>query len=221
VTNKVRVWDLPTRLFHWALVLCVTGLLVTGTVGGNAMVWHFRLGYAALTLLMFRLIWGLIGGRWSRFSSFLHSPSRALAYLKGRGDPQLGVGHSPLGAGSVFAMLLVLAAQVASGLASDDEIAFAGPLTKFVSSANVSLATYYHKNVGRWILIALVVLHIAAVLYYLWVKRRNLIKPMLTGDKDAPPQTPVSRDDWASRLGGVAVLASCAAVVAWGVARFS
>ncbi len=218
--NKVRVWDLPTRVFHWALALCVIGLLATGTVGGNAMVWHFRLGYAVLALLLFRLIWGLVGGHWSRFASFIYSPSSVLAHLKRQGHPHHEVGHSPMGAGSVFAMLLVLAAQVGSGLASDDEIAFAGPLTKYISGATVSLATNYHKNIGRWILIALVVLHVAAILYYLWGKRKNLIKPMIDGDKLVATDAPSSRDDWAARIGGLALLAACASFVAWGVARW-
>jgi cytochrome b len=72
--NKVRVWDLPTRFFHWTLAAGVVALGISGTVGGNAMVWHFRLGYAVLALLLFRLVWGLVGGRWSRFGAFLFGP---------------------------------------------------------------------------------------------------------------------------------------------------
>ena len=126
--HKVRVWDLPTRGFHWALVACVIGLAITGTVGGNAMVWHFRFGYTVLALLLFRIVWGLVGGRWSRFGAFIYAPQSVINYLKGRGKPEHGVGHSPIGAGSVFAMLGFLVAQVGTGLLSDDEIAFAGPL---------------------------------------------------------------------------------------------
>ena len=141
--TKVRVWDLPTRVFHWALVLGVIAQAITGLVGGDAMAWHLRVGYSVLALLLFRLFWGLVGGRWSRFRAFAYSPQSVLDYLKGRGrgKPEHGVGHSPLGAGSVFAMLLFLLAQVASGLFSDDEIAAAGPLTRFVSNSTVSLAT--------------------------------------------------------------------------------
>ena len=117
---KVRVWDLPTRLFHWALVVCVISLAITGTVGGNAMVWHFRFGYSVLALLLFRIIWGLVGGRWSRFGAFIYTPQNVINYLKGQGRPEYGVGHSPIGAGSVFAMLVFLLMQVGSGLFSDD-----------------------------------------------------------------------------------------------------
>jgi cytochrome b len=82
LTERVRVWDLPTRLFHWLLALAVIALVVTAKVGGNAMVWHFRLGYFVLGLLVFRLLWGLVGGRWSRFGSFVYKPSTTWRYLR-------------------------------------------------------------------------------------------------------------------------------------------
>ena len=212
--HTVRVWDLPTRLFHWALALCIIGLFITGNVGGNAMVWHFRIGLSVLALLLFRLVWGLVGGRWSRFAAFIYSPGSLISYLKGRGKAEHSVGHTPLGAGSVFALLAILLAQVSSGLISDDEIAFAGPLTRFVSGATVNLATNYHKNIGSWIILALVVLHLAAILFYLW-RKQNLIKPMLHGDKLLPTAVPPSRDDWATRLTALVIFGFCAAFVAW------
>jgi cytochrome b len=212
--NKVRVWDLPTRIFHWALVAGVLGLAISGTLGGNAMVWHFRFGYAVLTLLLFRIVWGLVGGRWSRFGAFIYSPQSVFNYLKGRGKDEHSVGHSPIGAGSVFAMLGFLLAQVGTGLLSDDEIAFAGPLTRFVSNASVSLATNYHKNIGKWILLALVLLHVAAIVFYLW-RKHNLVGAMLHGDKELVTAVPPSRDDAASRSAARVVLAACAAGVYW------
>jgi cytochrome b len=166
MTHRVRVWDLPTRLFHWLLAACVVLLVVTGYIGGDAMPWHARVGYAVLALLLFRLAWGFVGGRWSRFKSFLYRPASVLAYVGGRAHPDHLVGHNPLGAGSVFAMLLVLAAQVGTGLFADDEIAFTGPLNRFVSNATGLAATWYHKAVGQWLLIGLVVLHLAAIAWY-------------------------------------------------------
>ncbi len=213
--HKVRVWDLPTRIFHWLLAASVIGLVVTAKVGGNAMVWHFRLGYLVATLLLFRIVWGLVGGHWSRFGSFLHSPKSAWLYLRGQGKPEHSVGHSPVGAGSVFALLGFLVAQVASGMMSDDEIAFAGPLTKFVSGATVNQATWYHKAVGQWVLIGLVVLHVAAVLFYLWRKKQNLIGPMLHGDKHLVVHAPSSRDNAGSRVLAALVFALCAGGVGW------
>lgn len=211
---KVRVWDLPTRVFHWSLVLGIVGLAISGTIGGNAMLWHFRFGYAVLTLLLFRIVWGLVGGRWSRFGAFIYAPQTIIDYLKGRGKPEHSVGHNPPGAGSVFAMLAALLAQVGSGLFSDDDIAFAGPLTRFVSNATVSLATNYHKNIGKWIILALVLLHIAVIVFYL-SRKHNLVNAMLHGDKDLVVPVPSSRDDAFSRTGAVVTLGICAALVAW------
>lgn len=213
----LRVWDLPTRIFHWALVILIIGLVSTASIGGNAMVWHMRCGFAVLSLLLFRFVWGLIGGKWSRFASFIYAPSTVLAYVKGEGKPEQSVGHNPLGAGSVFAMLAFLLAQVGSGLFSDDDIATSGPLAKFVSNAIVSAATSYHKNIGKFVLLALVLLHIAAIVFYLTKKKENLIAPMIYGDKAVAYRLPASRDDARSRMLAAVVFAVCAGVVATGV----
>ena len=215
MSHRVRVWDLPTRLFHWLLVFFVAALVVSGYIGGAAMNWHARFGYAVLTLLLFRIVWGFIGGHWSRFRSFLYAPGSVLAYLGGRAHPDHLVGHNPLGAGSVFAMLLVLLAQVATGLVGDDEIAFTGPLNRFVASATGLAATWYHKNVGQWLLFALVLLHLGAVAWYLRRKRINLVQPMISGDKELAAPAKSSRDDPGSRLAAVTVFVACAAAVAW------
>ncbi|MBA4262613.1 MAG: cytochrome b [Comamonadaceae bacterium] len=211
--HTIRVWDLPTRLFHWALVLCVVGLIVTGNIGGNTMVWHGRLGYAVLTLLLFRLAWGLLGGHWSRFSSFLYAPSSVLTYLRGQGQPEHSVGHNPLGALSVFAFLLILLAQVGSGLFADDEIAFSGPLAGLVSGDWVSEATSYHKNVGKFILIALVALHLGAIAFYKLFRKQALVAPMIVGDKTVPSPVPASQDNARTRLLALVVLVLCALAV--------
>lgn len=218
MTYTVRIWDLPTRLFHWTLVLCVVGLVVTGEVGGNAMVWHFRLGYTVLALLLFRVLWGFVGGHWSRFGTFLSPPARVLRYLRGITEPTDLVGHNPLGAWSVLALLLLLAAQVGSGLLSDDEIAFAGPLTHFVSGTTVELATAYHTEVGKLLVLALVALHVLAIIFYTVKKKQTLVSPMLHGDKQLPMPVPAARDDAWSRLGALLLFSLCAAV-AWWVSR--
>jgi cytochrome b len=211
--HTIRVWDLPTRLFHWLLAACVIGLIITGSIGGNWMNWHLRLGYAVLTLLLFRVVWGFIGGHWSRFGSFLYAPSSLVAYLKGRGKAEHQVGHSPMGALSVFGLLLILGAQVGTGLISDDEIAFFGPLVRFVSGDTVSMATGYHKNIGKLIVLGLVGLHLLAIAYYKWVKKQALVKPMIDGDKQVTTSAPSARDTAGTRVLALAVLALCA----WGV----
>ena len=215
MAHTIRVWDLPTRLFHWTLVAFLAGLAVTGYTGGAAMTWHARFGDGVLTLLLFRLVWGLVGGHWSRFSSFVYSPRSVLAYLRGRPHPDHLVGHNPLGAASVFAMIAVLLAQVSTGLLGDDEISFTGPLNRFVQSSTGLAATWYHKRVGQWLLLGLVLLHIAAVLYYLVLRKDNLIKPMIGGDKALARAAPASRDTAGSRLFALVVLAACGAAVAW------
>ena len=213
--EPIRVWDLPTRAFHGLLALGAAGLAATGLVGGNAMVWHFRLGYAVLALLLFRLLWGVVGGRWSRFASFLYGARSVVMHLRGRSPLEHSVGHSPLGAASVFAMLLVLLGQAGSGLLSDDEIAFAGPLTRFVSGSVVSAFTSYHKSVGKWLLLALVVLHLVAIAFYAW-RKKGLVGAMLHGNKRlAAPQGLSSRDDAASRACALVLLGVCVAAVMW------
>ena len=215
MATTVRVWDLPTRVFHWALLACVIGLLATASVGGAAMTWHFRCGYAVLSLLLFRLVWGVVGGHWSRFSSFLYSPATVLRYLRGQREAAHSIGHNPLGAGSVFALLGFLLLQVASGLFSDDEIATAGPLTKFASEATVHVATFYHTEIGKLILLGLVALHIGAIVLYRFKKGENLVGPMIHGDKRLALAATPSRDDARSRLLAAAILSACAALVAW------
>ncbi len=212
--HKVRVWDLPTRVFHWALVLCVVGLVISGNVGGEAMAWHFRLGYSAFTLLLFRLVWGVVGGHWSRFSTFVSSPATVWRYLRGIRTPLQSVGHNPLGALSVLGLLFVSFAQVIAGLMSDDEISNSGPLAVKVPSAWVSLASAMHTEVTKVLLIFLVVLHVAAILWYRFKKQENLVKPMITGDKHLPMDCVSARDTTGSRLFALAILILCGSFVA-------
>lgn len=185
------------------------------------MEWHFLLGYSVLSLLLFRLAWGLVGGYWSRFVHFIYTPAAILRYLRGKGDPSHSVGHSPLGAFSVFALLGTLLVQVATGLMSDDEISNAGPLTKYVSNATVSLATSYHKEIGKLLLIFLVLMHVAAIMFYFFKKRQNLLRPMVWGDKELTADARSSRDDARSRLVAAFLIMACAALVWWFIKQVS
>jgi cytochrome b len=215
--TAVRVWDLPTRTFHWLLAVCVMASIASAWIGGNAMVWHFRLGYAAFALLAFRLLWGFVGGRWSRFSNFLYGPCTTLRYLRGRsGELEFhDVGHTPLGAFSVFALLATLAAQVGTGLFADDEIANTGPLVNYVSEATSHALTKWHRNIGQWLIIGLIVLHIGAIAFYLIKRKRNLVATMLTGDKQLSAPAPSSIDSARSRLFALVLVALCAGLVTW------
>ncbi len=215
--GSIRVWDLPTRVFHWLLAAVVAGSLISAKIGGAAMVWHFRFGYAVFALLAFRILWGLIGGRWSRFSSFIYAPGTVLRYLRSgsRADEHVDVGHSPLGSFSVFALLFVLIVQLSTGLVADDEIATVGPLNRLVSSDLALSATSWHKSYGQWVVFGLIGLHIAAIGFYVLVKKRVLIRPMISGDKTLPPGTPASADAPRNRAWALVIALLCSAAVAW------
>jgi cytochrome b len=191
MTPPVRIWDLPTRLFHWSLVLLVVFSVTTAKIGGNWINWHLRSGYAVLTLIVFRLLWGFAGSRYALFAQFVRGPRATLAYLRGVGP--VSAGHNPLGAWSVLAMLTALLVQAVTGLFANDEIATEGPLSKLVSGATASWMTRIH-SFNEKLIYALVALHVAAIAYYFFVKRENLVGPMLTGDKRAIDAEPAQDD---------------------------
>jgi cytochrome b len=220
--RSLRVWDLPTRVFHWTLALCVLGLFVTGKVGGNAMVWHLRLGLLMLTLLCFRLLWGMIGPRWSRFAQFIRGPVAVWDYLQGRSPAEQLIGHSPLAGWAVVTMLGVLTAQTVTGLMSDDEIAFFGPLVSQVSGDTVALATWWHTEWGQYLVLGIVGVHLLAIAYYALIRRQTIVQPMLGGDQVVAHGTKgdPARDDFGLRLLGAAILALCAAGT-WGLVSWA
>jgi cytochrome b len=214
--NKVRVWDLPTRLFHWLLVISVCGALVTQYLGGTAMEWHFKFGYVALGLVIFRLIWGLIGPRYARFASFVRSPSAIAAHLRGLGAPTLG--HNPLGALSVLAMLGVVLIQAGTGLFSNDEISAQGPLAKFIDEGLSGRISEFHGEVSGTLIYALLALHIVAIVFYRLRKKQNLVGPMISGDQLVDASAAQARqlsaqDGWRERALALACAALSAAVV--------
>lgn len=205
--RKILVWDIPTRIFHWTLVLLVVAAYCTALIGGNLIVWHGWLGIAIGGLLVFRLMWGVIGSTYARFANFVPGPGGIVAYLRGRWR---GVGHNPLGALSVLVLLAILGFQVVSGLVANDDIAFEGPLYALVSKDTSDWLSGLHRQ-NFWITIALVALHVLAVLFYAHVKKDNLVKPMITGFKE------VSDPELKSAQGGGTV----AFIVALAVAGFA
>lgn len=177
--QRFRVWDLPTRVFHWALALCVFGSFITAKVGGNAMVWHGRFGVTVAGLLAFRLVWGFIGSTHARFVQFVRGPAAIKAYLRGQWR---GAGHNPLGALSVLAMLGVLALLVATGLFANDDIAFEGPLYALVGKEFSDRVAGIHRLIEP-LVILLVLAHLGAIFYYVRIKKESLVRPMITGEK--------------------------------------
>lgn len=209
--KQVQVWDLPLRVFHWALVILVTAAIVTAKLGGNAVEWHMTIGVALLGLLVFRLLWGFLGGHHARFSSFIRSPAAVLAYVRGQGQKSLG--HNPLGALSVLAILGVLLLQVLTGLFANDDIMVEGPFYAWVSKAASDLLTVIHLK-SQYVVFVLIGLHVLAVLYYRVIRRDDIIRPMITGRKkvavDELPVTVEKGGHWllGSALLSVSLLAS-------------
>jgi len=181
---SIHVWDIPTRLFHWILVGLVIFSFITGKIGVTAMKYHEWSGFAILVLVGFRIVWGFIGGRQSRFSSFVKGPVAVIRYASSllKKDSKPHIGHNPLGGWSIIAMLTSLLIQAGTGLFANDDIFTEGPLYDLVSRKTSNWLTSIH-HLNQKVLTVLVVIHIGAVIFYLIVKRDNLIKPMITGNK--------------------------------------
>jgi len=180
----IKVWDAPVRLFHWLLVALVTLSVSTGYLGGNLMRWHIWSGCAILGLLIFRLLWGFAGSSTARFSNFVRGPRAALGYARGllSRRPSHTAGHNPLGGWMVVLLLASALLQAGTGLFSNDDIATEGPLYDKVSKATSDAITAVH-TANAVVLLVLIGLHVAAVLFYFWYKRENLLRPMFTGTK--------------------------------------
>lgn len=177
-----KVWDWPLRLFHWLLVISVSACYITGLLGGLVTDWHGLLGAVVMGLLLFRIIWGLIGSSTARFINFIPTFSSVRAYLRGHWQ---GVGHNPLGSLAVIAILVTLLSLAVTGLFANDDIAFEGPLFHSIEKGLSDKLSGWHI----WLvtpLLVIIALHVSALLFYLIVKKTNLIVPMLTGNKRLP-----------------------------------
>lgn len=210
----VHVWDLPTRLFHWLLVILMICSVVSVKTGN--MIWHERFGVAILILIGFRLLWGIFGGRHARFTSFIKGPSETLEYFRGMvsGTGRSYLGHNPLGALSVIALILSVGTQAVTGLFADDEIATQGPLVNKVTGATSTLMTRIH-HYNEYVMYGLVALHIGAILFYAFGKREDLVRPMVTGSR-AWPHGEAPADSRGPVTLAIVLLAIVLAIV-WGV----
>ena len=201
---KQPVWDVPTRLFHWTLVALIA--FSWWSAEEHHTDWHIWSGIAVLTLLTFRLRWGLFGSSTARFRNFIRGPSAVVSYMRGEWR---GTGHSPLGALSVIALLGLIAVQLTLGLFSSDEDGLvSGPLASFISSGASEEATDLHEDFFN-VLLVFIGIHVAAVIFYWIVKRQNLIGPMLTGRAELDPEAEPMRPGkwWAALLCLIAALA--------------
>jgi cytochrome b len=217
--HSERVWDLPVRLFHWVLVGLIATSWVTAQIGGNAMQIHQWSGMSILTLVLFRVAWGFVGSTRARFSDFVRGPRAAFAYVRGllRGAAAFYPGHNPLGGWMVLVLLASLLLQAGTGLFANDDIMIEGPLARHISKETSDWLTGIH-HLNFAVLLGLIAVHVAAALFYLLVKRDNLVLPLITGRK---PMTEGRRFDpprggplWLAAL----LLALCAGAV-WALVR--
>jgi cytochrome b len=182
IAPKVRIWDLPIRLFHWAIVILIPALWWTHEI--DRLDLHILLGEVMLGLVLFRLIWGVIGSSTARFAGFLRGPGTVLRYLRGRAAAVFG--HNPIGGWSAFVMLLLLAVETGLGVFVTDEDGLnSGSLSHLIDYDSARDLAYWHETLF-YILLGFIALHVAAIFYYLLVKRDNLITPMVTGSRAAP-----------------------------------
>jgi len=191
MTHGVRVWDVPTRLFHWLLVAAFAGMWYSGKQGGDLLEYHIWCGIGIAGLLLFRLLWGVVGSETARFASFVRGPRQIVRYLKGELPEHEQPGHNPLGALMVLALLAVLLFQVGTGLfaADVDSYLYDGPLAARIDSGLAETLTSWHK-LSFNLLLGLVGLHVLAIVVYRLVKRQNLVRAMLTGRKPLGTKAP-------------------------------
>lgn len=211
--RRLFVWELPLRLFHWALVALVIALYISIEVMDN-IDRHAQLGYALLALLMFRLIWGFSGGTYARFGDFLHGPKAVVRYLRTfpAKQPEAIPGHNPLGGWMVMLLLLGLLAQTLMGLFSNDDILFDGPWRSLVSKEISDILTALHGELFE-LLLVLVGLHIAAVFYYRLRKGERLVRAMITGYKELPADAAAQPSRGGKNWLAAIILALCAGVI--------
>ena len=209
--TKIAVWDLPTRLFHWTLVALIA--FSWWSAEYHQLTFHLWAGIAVLTLVVFRLLWGIVGSSTARFANFVRGPAAVRDYLSGTWH---GIGHNPLGALSVIALLGMVAIEAVMGLfASDEDGLLLGPLSGFVSGETSTEIAELHEDFFN-ILLVVIGLHVAAILFYWIMKKQNLIGPMLTGkaalDPDAEPMRPGKW--WTAVLCLIAAIAFCRWIIA-------
>lgn len=213
--KKKLIWDIPTRLFHWAIVIALCYSWYSMEIEED-LDHHFLSGYIALGLILFRLIWGLIGSRYSKFGSFVYRPSEIVAYAKtffGR-DGGKYAGHNPLGGLSVLVLLLLILIQAGTGMFADDEYYYFAPLNKFVSASAATVITQFHGLNAKFIL-GFALLHIVAIIFYRLYKREKLAMAMITGRK--PDKHDLFESIPGSRLPLAFILAIVVAAAVYGV----
>ncbi len=208
-TKQIRVWDLPTRLFHWSLLVAFVAAWLTGDVL-EIYKPHELIGFFIIGLLSFRVVWGFAGSTTARFSQFVRGKTAVTDYLNGRWQ---GVGHNPLGGWSVLLMLTLLFVMVITGLFANNDADFSAPLTFLISEATSSLLTSIHHLVFK-LLLVVVAIHVGSIYFYKIVKAKDLVTPMITGRKEVESETEAATQGGSIIAVIVAVIIAMLAV--WG-----
>jgi cytochrome b len=205
------IWDLPTRLFHWILVVLIFTSWLSAKMDWMRL--HVLCGLSVLTLLLFRLIWGFIGSDSARFTRFLKHPFEAIRHLMAlpRREPDTEVGHNAAGGWMVIVLLGILIVQVATGLCANDDVLTEGPLALIVGKDRSDWLTHIH-HLNFFLIEIVVAMHVLAIVTYRVLKGHNLLMPMITGKKRLPGATPAPR--MVNPLFGLAVFAFSALAVA-------
>jgi cytochrome b len=211
----VPVWDVPVRVVHWTIVASLAALVTTGLVGGDWLAWHMRIGRLLLGLVLFRVLWGFVGSRNARFYVFVQGPRSVVRYARSlRRGHEAHATHNPLGAWMVMLLIAALLVQAGTGLFTNDDVLWDGPLVKWVTKETSDAISSIHRKFW-WLLAAFAALHVTAAVSYLVVFRDNLIGAMFTGKKRLPPGVADPRDAEASNVKAFVLAGLCGLVVGY------
>lgn len=214
MTTKHLIWDLPLRIFHWSFAFTVLACWYTAEQEGELIDLHMQLGYVAIGLITFRLLWGIVGPTHARFSQFVPSPKRLLAYVKNQDKGETSAGHNPLGALMVILMIVLVFTQALSGLFINDDIFSSGPYYGTVSSEIEKVMKFLHHNTFD-LMIGAIFMHIAAIAFYWRIKKQNLVTPMITGQKSAKHAKATDAIPHSKIILGCIIAICCAVFVYW------
>lgn len=217
VTEKHLIWDLPLRIFHWCFAMTILGSWYTSEQEGELIELHMQFGYVALALIIFRVLWGVVGPKHARFSNFLPSPKTLISYLretKENESTHKTPGHNPLGALMIVLMIILIAAQAISGLFINDDIFSSGPYYGSIGKELEAIMSFVHHNTFNVMIIA-IAFHLIAITFYWRVKKQNLVLPMITGTKTSKEVSSTDAIPHSKLLLGIFIAGCCIGFVYW------
>ena len=214
MTEKHLIWDLPLRIFHWSFALTILACWYTSEQEGDLVDLHMKLGFLAISLIIFRILWGLIGPKHARFSQFIPSPKTLINYLHPAKESKTTAGHNPLGALMVILMIVLITLQAVSGLFINDDIFSSGPYYGSIGNELEKIMFFLHHNTFDF-MIAAIALHLAAIAYYWRIKKQNLVLPMITGNKSAKQVSAVDAIPHSKLILACVVAVCCIGFVYW------